>query len=77
MEKRVKEAVTVLSKSYGDVPAAASLWNLSPDDVQQALLEAKPDTVEHYILTLLAKSNPIVEAKTSKAKAETVASSAT
>ena len=60
MEKRVKEAVTVLAKTYGSVTAAASLWSLSPEDVQQALLEVKPDSVEYYILTLLAQSNPTV-----------------
>lgn len=73
MDKKVKEAITVLSKSYGDVPAAASLWSLSPADVQQALFETKPDTVEHYILTLLAQSNPVVQTKT---KAESIANSA-
>lgn len=75
MEKRVKEAVTVLAKSYGSVTAAASLWNLSPADVQQALLEVAPESVEHYILTLLAESNPIINAP--KVKAEVIADSAT
>ena len=69
MTPDVKKAVEFLTATYQDVAAAASVWTLNPQEVQDALKESTPDTAEHYVLTLLAKSNPANDIPKAKQKA--------
>jgi hypothetical protein len=58
MKKPIKDAVDYLVASYQDIVAESKGFKLNPADVQAGLAEAKPDTAEYYVLTLLAQANP-------------------
>ena len=55
----VAEAVQFLKSTYGNLESAAQSWNLNPVEVHEALANATQGTSEHYVLSLLAKVNPL------------------
>ena len=55
----VADAVKFLKSTYGNLESAAQSWNLNPTEVHEALANAPAGTSEHYVLTLLAKFNPL------------------
>lgn len=56
---KVEDAVKFLKSTYGNLETSANSWNLNPVEVHEALSNATTGTAEHYVLTLLAKVNPL------------------
>lgn len=55
------EVIEQIATSYGDIRAQARAAAVSPKEVAAALAKAKPGTVEHVVLSLLAEYHPLVE----------------
>lgn len=68
----VDEAVKFLKSTYGSLDSAAAMFNVDPVEVQQRLQSATKGTSEHYVLTLLAKNNPLPEVVKPKKKSKIV-----
>lgn len=52
------EVIEEIGSSYGDIRALARAAAVSPSEVAAALAKAKPGTVEHVVLSLLAEYHP-------------------
>jgi len=57
------EIVKEIGESYGDIRALARSAAVSPKEVAAALAKAKPGTVDHVVLSLLAEYHPVVDSK--------------
>jgi hypothetical protein len=57
------DVVKEISESYGDIRALARSAAVSPKEVAAALAKAKPGTVDHVVLSLLAEYHPVVDSK--------------
>lgn len=56
---KVEDAVKFLKSTYGNLETSANSWNLNPVEVHETLANTPTGTAEHYVLTLLAKVNPL------------------
>lgn len=57
------DIVEQIGSSYGDIRALARASEVSPKEVAAALAKAKPGTVDHVVLSLLAEYHPVVDSK--------------
>jgi uncharacterized protein YidB (DUF937 family) len=59
----LSDVVEEIGSSYGDIRALARSAAVSPKEVAAALAKAKPGTVDHVVLSLLAEYHPVVDSK--------------
>lgn len=62
----LSEVIKQIGSSYGDIRAEARAAQVSAKEVAAALAKAKPGTVDHVVLSLLAESHPVVDVKPSE-----------
>lgn len=58
MSEQLDAAVEMLATTRQPLELIARGLAVDAEEVAEALAEAMPDTVEHFVLTLLAKLNP-------------------
>ncbi len=64
----LSEIVDQIGTSHGDIRAQARAAAVSAKEVAAALAKAKPGTVDHVVLSLLAEHHPVVDAKPAPAE---------
>lgn len=62
----ISKVIEEISSSYGDIRSLARAAEVSPKEVAAALAKAKPGTVEHVVLSLLAEYHPVAEVPVEK-----------